>query len=298
MTGGTGFVGSSLVRALLAEGHRVTVITRARKRRPEAQGLEYVLADPTIPGPWQERVGEHDVLINLAGTSIFRRWTAANKKAIRDSRIETTRNLVRAMDRGKSDQTVLISASGTGYYGFREDESIGEDAPPGRDFLATLSQEWESEARRAAECGARVVLCRLGVVLGRSGGALKSMVPAFRMGLGSPLGSGNQWFSWVHEADLVRMFLFLIGRKDASGAVNCTAPHPVRNRDLTKSIGLALRRPTFLPPLPGPLLRIALGEFAEVFLQGQCAVPTRLLGLGFSFRFPILDSALADLLQA
>jgi hypothetical protein len=298
VTGGTGFVGTSLVLGMVAEGHQITVLTRSRKGEAKAPSVvDYVHGDPTIPGAWQERAGEHDVLINLAGNSIFRRWTPANKKAIRDSRIETTRNLVQAMARGKAEEKVFLSASGTGYYGFRGEEGIGEDAPPGRDFLAVLSQEWESEARKAAEHGARVVLCRLGVVLGRNGGALKAMLPAFRMGLGSPLGKADQWFSWVHETDLVRIFLFLMGRKDASGPVNCTAPQPVRNRDLTKSLGLALRRPTFLPPLPGPMLRIALGEFANVFLEGQCAVPKRLLSLGFSFRFPGLDGALEDLLQ-
>ena len=141
-----------------------------------------------------------------------------------------------------------------------------------------------------------MVVCRLGVVLGRSGGALKKMVPPFRAGVGSPLGKGDQWFSWIHETDLANIFLFLVGCKDASGPVNCTAPHPVRNRELTKTLGQALRRPTFLPSVPGPLLKLTLGEFAQVFLEGQCAVPAQLLGLGFEFRFPTLRQALEDLL--
>jgi uncharacterized protein (TIGR01777 family) len=241
-------------------------------------------------------VAEHDGVINLAGASIFCRWTRANKRALRESRIETTRNLVQGLSGRKGRETVLLSASGAGYYGFREEEGIGEDAPGGQDFLAVLSQEWETEAQKAAENGARVVLCRLGVVLGRNGGALKKMAPAFRAGLGSALGHGSQWFSWIHEKDLADIFLFLLNRKDASGPVNCTAPRPVRNRELTKGLGQALRRPTFLPSVPGPLLKMALGEFAQVFLQGQCAIPAQLLALGFDFRFPTLDQALADLL--
>jgi uncharacterized protein (TIGR01777 family) len=235
-------------------------------------------------------------LINLAGASIFCRWTHANKRAIRESRVNTTKNVVDGLSARKGKDTVLISASGTGYYGSREEEGIGEDAPAGHDFLASLSKEWEAEAEKAAEHGARVVLCRLGVVLGRNAGALKKMAPAFRAGMGSPLGKGNQWFSWIHEKDLANIFLFLLDRKDASGPVNCTAPHPVRNRELTKGLGRALRRPTFLPSVPGPLLKMGLGEFAQVLLEGQCAVPARLLSLGFGFRFPTLADALNDLL--
>jgi uncharacterized protein (TIGR01777 family) len=215
---------------------------------------------------------------------------------IRESRTETTRNVVEGLSGRKGKETLLISASGTGYYGFRQEEGVGENTPPGSDFLAALSQEWEAEAKQAAEHGARVVLCRLGVVLGRNGGALRKMAPVFRAGLGSPMGKGDQWFSWIHESDLVNIFLFLLDRNDASGPVNCTAPHPVRNRDFTKALGRALRRPTFLPSLPGPLLKTGLGEFAQVFLEGQCAVPSRLMDLGFDFQFPTLDKALSDLL--
>jgi len=297
ITGGTGFVGNVVVQALLGRDHEVTVLTRSLPRgQPHTSRVAYVEGDPRQAGKWQESLGEHDGVINLAGASIFCRWTGANKRAIRESRIETTRNVVEGLSRRKGRETVLISASGTGYYGFRDEEGVGEGASAGRDFLAVLSQEWEAEAEKATEHGARVALCRLGVVLGRNGGALKKMAPAFRAGLGSPLGRGNQWFSWIHEADLADIFLFLLDRKDASGPVNCTAPRPVRNRELTSALGRALRRPTFLPSLPGPLLKMGLGEFAQVFLEGQCAVPARLLDLGFGFRFPTLGQALDDLL--
>lgn len=298
VTGGTGFVGKTLVRPLLDQGHEVTVLTRSpRSRHPCSSGPTYVEGDPRVAGEWQERVADHEAAVNLAGASIFCRWTRANKRSIRESRIDTTRNLVQALSTRKGKETVLISASGTGYYGFREQEGISEDASPGDDFLAALSQEWEAEAQKAREHGARVVVCRLGVVLGRNGGALKKMVPAFRAGVGSPLGKGDQWFSWIHETDLANIFLFLLRCKEANGPVNCTAPHPVRNRELTKTLAQALRRPTFLPSVPGPLLKLTLGEFAQVFLEGQCAVPARLLALGFDFRFPTLRQALDDLLS-
>jgi uncharacterized protein (TIGR01777 family) len=297
ITGGTGFVGSSVVQSLLRDDHEVTVLTRSVPAgQPRSNRLHYLEGDPRVAGKWQAKAADHDAAINLAGASIFCRWTGANKRAIRESRIETTRNLVQSLAMRKGEETVLISASGTGYYGFREEAGITEEAPPGNDFLAALSQEWEAEAHKAREHGARVVVCRLGVVLGRNGGALKKMAPAFRAGLGSPLGKGDQWFSWIHETDLANIFLFLLDCKDGAGPMNCTAPHPVRNRELTRTFGQALRRPTFLPAVPAPLLKLTLGEFAQVFLEGQCAAPARLEELGFAFRFPRLRQALEDLL--
>jgi uncharacterized protein len=298
ITGGTGFVGQTLVDNLLGQGHEVTVLTRSSPREPPSSGsLRYVLGDPRIPGKWQQEAARQDTVINLAGSSIFCRWTRANRQAIRQSRVETTKNLVRGLCARKGEETVLISASGTGYYGFRQEDEVREEAAPGDDFLALLSQEWEAEARKAEHYGVRVVLCRLGVVLGKGGGAIRKMVPAFRAGMGSPLGNGLQWFSWIHEKDLAGIFLFLLGQKGVAGPVNCTAPHPVRNREMTKTLAQVLRRPTFLPPVPARLLRLTLGEFAQVLLEGQCAVPARLLELGFTFRFPTLREALDDILR-
>ncbi len=297
VTGGTGFVGTTVVGALIESGHEATVLTRSPPQdQPQGSRVAYLEGDPRRPGSWQDRVPEHEGVINLAGASIFRRWSPANKREIRASRIDTTRNLAEGLSGRKGRETVLVSASGTGYYGFRQEEGLGEDASAGRDFLAELSLEWEAEAGKAAAHGVRVAVCRLGVVLGRNGGALKSMAPAFRAGLGSPLGKGDQWFPWIHETDLARIFLFALTRPEASGPFNCTAPHPVRNREFTKALGRALRRPTFLPSVPGPVLKIALGEFAQVLLEGQCAIPSRLLELGFTFRYPALGQALEDLL--
>ncbi len=231
MTGGTGFVGTTLARELTAKGHSVTVLMRKVESGvslpPGAISLE---GDPTIRGAWQERVPEHEAFINLAGASIFTRWTDEAKRVIRESRILTTRHLVEAMAPRKGKETHLFSTSGAGYYGYHEDEELSEESPPGTDFLAMLSREWEAEAVKATEHGVRVVLCRFGIVMGRNGGMLGEIVPIFRMFLGANLGSGNQWLSWIHEQDLARIFLFLLENRGLEGPLNCTAPEPVRNQ--------------------------------------------------------------------
>ena len=238
MTGGTGFVGSTLSGNLAREGHGVTLLTRKiGKNRPLPQGVSMVEGDPTEPGGWQETVGNHDAVVNLAGASIFRRWTDSEKRLIRDSRIETTRNLVNAIAAGNGKNRTLLSASAVGYYGFHEDETVNEEAPPGKDFLAGVARDWEAEALKAQTPGTRVVLCRFGIVMGSGGGALQEMLPIFKKGLGSPLGSGNQWFSWIHQMDLVRIFMFLLERAELSGPFNCTTPEPVRNKDLNPDSG-------------------------------------------------------------
>jgi uncharacterized protein (TIGR01777 family) len=255
-----------------------------------------VEGDPTRSGEWQGRVAEQDVIINLAGAPIFRRWTPEAKKAIRESRVLTTRNLVEGLAGAGGEERFLLSTSAIGYYGSRGDEELQEDSEPGEDFLATVAGEWESEALRAERHGVRVCCCRFGIVLGKDGGALGEMLPLFRKGLGSPLGSGKQWVSWIHEQDLVRIYLFLMERSDVSGPVNCTAPHPVTNREMTKHIGEALGKPTFMPSVPGFMVKMMMGEFGSVLLGGQRVLPRRLLELGFQFQFPTMEEALADLL--
>jgi len=196
-----------------------------------------------------------------------------------------------SIDGGK----VLFSTSAVGYYGPRGEEVLTEESPSAEDFLGSLSQEWESEARKAENFGARVILTRFGIVLGADGGALRGMIPLFKWGLGSPLGSGKQWFSWIHINDLVRIYLFLLSRPEVSGAVNCTSPHPVRNRRLTTELGKALGRPTFLPAVPGWILKIVLGEFGSVLLTGQRVFPERLRKAGFEFEYARIDRALREL---
>jgi len=236
------------------------------------------------------------VIINLAGASIFKRWTRDVKHAIRDSRIKTTHNLVAALGGSSPKNVTLLSTSAIGYYGYRGDEALEEESSPGDDFLAKLSQDWEAEALQAVQHGVRVVICRFGIVLGAGGGALGQMVPIFKKGMGSPLGSGKQWFSWIHEQDLVNIYLFLLDQPGVSGPVNCTAPHPVRNETLTKALAQAMGKPTFMPAVPGFLVKVMMGEFGTVLLEGQKVIPKRLLELGYPFRFPMIEAALQDLL--
>jgi uncharacterized protein (TIGR01777 family) len=297
ITGGTGFVGSGLTQALTREGHHVTVLTRGGTggKRSLPMGASYLQGDPKQEGKWQDAVPGHEVVINLAGSSIFRRWTDDTKKSVRESRISTTKNLVQALSNSKGETKVLFSTSAVGYYGAGNEEGLTEESSPGDDFLAGLAREWESEASKAGAFGVRVVLTRFGIVLGKDGGALKQMVPWFRRGLGSPLGSGKQWFSWIHEEDLARIYVFLLGREDVSGPVNCTSPNPVRNEELTAALGKVLGRPTFLPAVPAWVLKLVLGEFGSVLLTGQKVLPKKLQELGFQFLHPDVEEALRDL---
>lgn len=296
ITGGTGFVGSVLTEALVRKGHSVTVLDRTIKQRQRFPGASFIETDSTVPGAWQEIAAEHEVFINLAGVSVFSRWSEKTKQDILNSRVLTTRNLVDAIRR-RGGEARLFSTSAVGYYGFHEEGSLAEDAPPGSDFLASVAVAWEAEALRAASFGARVAICRFGIVLGRTGGALRQLIPLFRSFLGSPLGSGRQWFSWIHESDLVHIFLFLMGQEKAEGPFNCTAPEPVRNAEMTGILGKALGVPTFMPAVPGFVLKLILGEFGDILLRGQKAVPQRLLDMKYPFRFPTLREALQDLLK-
>ncbi len=294
ITGGTGFVGSRLSPRLVEKGHQVGILTR---RRPNHPGLlpkvEYVEGDPTLPGPWQKAVAEYDVLVNLAGASLFGRWTPELKRLIRESRILTTRYLVEAIP--PNSGKVLFSTSAVGYYGFHEDEELDEFSPPGNDFLAMIGRDWESEAMRAQEKGVRVIVTRFGIVLGRGGGALQQMITPFRWFVGGPLGSGHQWLSWIHIDDLVEALIHLLGSPDSAGPFNLTSPHPVQNRDFAKTLGRVLRRPSWMPA-PALMIRLALGEFGSVILKGQRVIPRRLVESGFSFRYPELEQALRNLL--
>ena len=297
MTGGTGFVGVNLTNKLVEKGHRLTLLTRRiGERRPLPPGADYLEGDPTSPGPWQDQLAEHEVVINLAGTSIFRRWTNSSKKAILESRTRTTQNLVDALSARKGLNTHFFSTSAVGYYGFRGDDDLDEESPPGEDFLASLSVEWETLAMKAETHGARVVTLRFGIVLGKEGGALKQMIPLFKSYLGSPLGSGKQWFSWIHIEDLTSIYLFLLEKEDIAGPVNCTSPNPVRNRELTNAIGEALGKATFMPAVPAFAIKMILGEFGSVLLEGQKVRPKRLLDKGFRFRFPEIKGALQNVL--
>ena len=299
MTGGTGFVGSILTHDLTRANHRITVLTRSiRPGMTLPPGAEFLEGNPVERGPWQDRVPEHDAILNLAGASIFTRWTKRTKEVLRESRIRTTGNLVEALARnGPCEGVRFLSTSAVGYYGFSGDEERTEESPPGDDFLATLARDWESEALDARGVGVRVTLLRFGVVLDGREGALARMIPLFRKYLGSPLGSGEQWFSWIHVRDLAAIYRFLLEKGDVEGPVNCTAPNPVRNRELTRALAEALGRPAFLPAVPGVVMRVVLGEFANVLLRGQRAIPGRLLDAGFHFEFNRIGEALRDVID-
>ncbi len=297
MTGGTGFVGSTLTARLTREGHDVTILIRSDQEATAGpQTASFLHGDPTVPGPWQQSLRDYDGIINLAGASIFSRWTAAQKKAIRESRISTTRNIVDGIDRSRGTGVTLMSTSAVGYYGFHGDEELTEDAPPGDDFLAGVARVWEEEAFKAREKGVRVVITRFGIVVGKNGGALGQMIPLFQKFLGGPLGGGTQWFSWVHMDDLAEAFAFLLKRPDLSGPFNVCSPIPVRNRDLAKALGKALRRPSFMPA-PAFMIRLILGEFGSVILKGQRVVPRRLLESGFVFQYPDIERAVASVVR-
>lgn len=294
ITGGLGFVGTQLSVRLLERGHQVTVVDRSPE--PHAHmplEVSYVSGDTTLKGAWQEEVAYQDGVINLAGASIFRRWNEETKKVIYDSRVLTTRNVVEAMSKEKA--TVLCSTSAVGYYGFRGDEEITEDDSPGDDFLASVCVDWENEARKAADKGVRVAITRFGIVLGKTGGALGQMIPAFKKFVGGPLGNGNQWFSWIHMEDLLKAFMFVFENREISGPVNFCSPNPVRNRDLAKALGKILSRPSFLTT-PGFMLRLVLGEFGSVLLEGQRVIPSKLLNHGFSFSYPDITGALEEVI--
>lgn len=291
VTGGTGFVGTFLCRALAQAGHEVTILTR--RTVPATDGYRYLSADPTREGPWMAEVPAHDWVINLAGASIFAHWTEAKKKEIHDSRILTTRNLVKALAAGDRHQ-LFCSTSAPGYYGSRGEEILTEESAAGDGFLGQVALEWEQEALKAREHGLRTVITRFGIVLGRGGGILKELTPLFKAYLGGPAGSGSQWMPWIHHQDLVRAFLFLPDHPDLAGPVIFAAPNPVRNWDFAKAMGRALGRPSFLKA-PAFMLRLVMGELADVVLTGQRMIPQKLLAAGFAFLFPTIDQALQDI---
>lgn len=287
-------MGTQISERLIREGYEVTVLTRSvRKFDEERTGLSFLQGDPTKKGDWQKAIEQHDGVINLAGASLFKRWTDEYKREILESRVNATRNIVEGIPSEKS--LTLLSTSAVGYYGFREDEELNESSPPGDDFLARVTQQWEAEAMKAENKGARVVLTRFGIVLGVRGGTLGQMIPLFKKHIGGPVGSGKQWFSWIHMEDLCEAFVFLIKHPDIIGPVNVCSPGPVRNKELAKSLGKALGKPSFLKA-PGFLVKLVLGEFGSVVLKGQRVIPDRLLSHDFKFRYMDIDDALADII--
>lgn len=297
ITGGTGFIGRALRRHLLAAGHKLTIISRKSPPPGRHPNPTYLIADPTVAGGWQKHIASYDAVINLAGASIFRPWSTHNQKKIVDSRLLTTENIVDALIEPPGQGKVLINASGVGYYGFEDKGDIlKEDHPPGDDFLAELTRLWEEEAMRATKAGVRVASCRFAVVLGPGGGALARMLPAFRLGLGSALGTGHQPFPWIHLDDLCRAILFILEHQELKGPFNFAAPQPLTNYEFSVELSRALNRPLWLPAMPTALLTLIFGEMSTLVLHGQHVVPERLLDSGFHFAYPEIKRALADVL--
>lgn len=294
ITGGTGFVGKNLISMFVGNDFHVTSVSSSPIRDIQHDAkITYISADTTKGGDWQAEVQKADIIVNLAGRSIFHYWNKAYKQKIYDSRILTTQNIVNALPDKKN--ALFINASAAGFYGDRGDTVLTESSSPGTDFLAKVCQDWEKEAFRAEEKGARVVITRFGVVLGGNGGALGIMSLPYRFFVGGPIGTGKQWFPWIHVTDLVSAYQTLINDDSASGVYNLTAPQPVQNREMAKIMGKIMRRPSFLT-LPKFAIKLVMGEFGSLLLYSQRAVPEKLLKEDFQFIFPDIASALSEVL--
>lgn len=294
VAGGSGFLGAALCTGLAARGHEIVVLTRGTSATSD--GARYVTwPAEDAPGPWRDVIDGAEAVINLAGAGIAdKRWNTTRKELLRSSRILATRALVSAIRAAKSRPQVLLSGSAVGFYGAQPEDGpdLDESAPPGSDFLATLTVDWEAEAHAAAALGCRVVLLRTGIVLAHQGGALQKMMPPFKFFVGGPIASGRQVISWIHLNDWVAMAAWLVEHGTATGAYNGTAPHPVTNAEFSKALGAALGRPSWLT-VPGFALKILLGEMAGVaLLAGQRAVPHRAVAGGFSFEYPEIGIAM------
>jgi uncharacterized protein len=283
VSGGTGFLGEPLIRRLLQRGAEVLVLSRDPSKVRAGSGI-----------PWSavNEAGTADVIINLAGENVGAgRWTVDRKRNILNSRVEATTALGTAVRRARDKPRTFISASAVGFYGVQHDEILDERSENGSGFLAEVTREWEEAARRV-EGVARVVILRFGVVLAKDGGPLKKMMLPFQFGAGGPIGSGEQWMSWVDREDVLRAIEWAIDNPQVRGTYNITAPEPVRNRDFARGLGRAIHRPSFMPT-PAFALRLIFGEMAdEVLLGGQRVVPSRATKEGFTFIYPTLDASL------
>ncbi len=297
ITGATGFVGSRLVEQLQAQEHQIVILTRspqqATNRFPQATVVGY---NPLKSGEWQAAIDGCDAVINLAGEPIAeKRWTPAQKRIMLDSRKVGTEKIVEAIAQANNKPPVLINASAIGYYGTSETAKFDETSPAGTDFLAEICTAWETAAQAASSDRTRVVVLRLGIVLGENGGALAKMLAPFSAFVGGPIGSGKQWFSWIHRDDVVKLIITALTDHQMKGVYNATAPNSVTMADFAHTLGTVMNRPAWLP-VPSFALEALLGEGAMVVLQGQQVAPTQTLAQGFEFEYPTLKPALAAIL--
>ncbi|NEP21011.1 TIGR01777 family oxidoreductase [Moorena sp. SIO3I6] len=297
ITGATGFVGSRLVERLQEEGHQPLILTRdSAKARKQFPNIETIAYTPTESGDWQNAIAGCDGVVNLAGAPIAEeRWTAARKQEILNSRQLGTQKIVEAIALADPKPTVLVNASAIGYYGTSETVTFDETSPAGDDFLAEVCQAWEGEAQKVKEADVRLVILRLGIVLG-NGGALAKMIPPFQMFAGGPIGTGRQWFSWIHRDDVVNLIIAALTRPDMEGIFNATAPNPVLMSELCNAIGEVLNRPSWLP-VPSVALEALLGEGATVVLEGQQVLPKRTTSYGWEYQYSTVKQALVEILK-
>jgi uncharacterized protein (TIGR01777 family) len=292
ITGATGFIGTALCDRLLAQGHALTLLTRSSPRGINSGMKRWLHWTPGTVRDWDAALDGVDGVINLAGEPIAeKKWSHTQRRRIEKSRIDATHSIVHACAKAQHKPKFLINASAVGYYGPRGDEIVTEESPPGSDFLGSLCQQWEEEARKAEDLGMRVVRLRIGIVLGPGGGALTKMAEPFKFFMGGWLGSGKQWMSWIQREDLIRLVTLLIENPAARGAVNATAPNPVQNKEFSRTLGAVLHRPAWAP-VPGFALKLALGEMAQMLLTGQRVMPAAAEKLGFEFKYPQLREAL------
>lgn len=298
VAGGTGFLGRSIVRTLLDAGHHVVVLSRspeaARNSLPPAVAVEHW--DGATTQGWGHHVDGADAILNFAGASIGEgRWTARRKEKIVKSRLDAGRAIGEAIRQASAKPAVLISASGVGYYGNVPEGEVAEDGPPGNDFLARVCIRWEAAAAEAGKYGVRVAMFRMAVVLGDDGGVLSRMSVPFRLFIGGPLGSGRQWFPWIHRDDVVGAVVHVLAHRDLSGPINVAAPETVTMEQFCSAIGTAMGRPSWAR-VPAFLLRALLGEMSITVLGGQRVIPRKLLESGFAFKYPGLIGALRDIM--
>ena len=302
ISGATGFVGSRLVAKLHAEGHRILVLTRnttfAQKVFPPQAfpNLEIIAYTPIVSGAWQDTIAGCDGVVNLAGEPIAEgRWTPERKQEILNTRKLGTQKIVEAIAKSQPQPSVLVNTSAIGYYGTSETASFDEDSANGKDFLAQVCQEWEAEARKLKDTNVRLVILRFGIILG-NGGALGKMITPFKLFAGGPIGTGQQWFSWIHLDDIVSLIIQALTKSTMEGLYNGTAPQPVSMNDLSTTMGKVMNRPSWLP-VPGFAIEAILGDGAKVVLEGQQVLPKRTLESGFEYQYPNLQSALTQILS-
>jgi uncharacterized protein len=303
LMGGTGLVGSRLIGRLRQRGEDITLLTRrpAVARDKWHDTCHIVEGNPMEAGPWMQAIKDCDAVVNLTGEGIFnRRWNREFVQLLRDSRVKSTENAVKALAENPRTSAgsakVIVNASAIGYYGPHGDEEFTEDAPAGHDDMAELCVAWENAARAAESLGVRTVRVRVGVVLDREGGALKQMMMPFKLFVGGPVGlGGSQYVSWIHHEDMVGLLLLALDQPQCQGPMNATAPNPVTNKKFSKALGRALHRPSFLPT-PKLMLRLALGKVASVVTTGQRVLPRKALALGYSFKFPDVEAAMASVI--